>query len=273
MSGPASAGALTPLAVYRRDVAASLTRIWENVLDWEHLPWLHRGAFLGVRLLEAEHDGWRAEVRLPPESTPRTAEIAVRLDRPALRYRTTTLSGFGSGTDIVTELAPVDARTTAITVTFHVPDVDPAQRDAMAAGYTRLYRRLWDQDEAMMVRRQTLLDAGARRGAILEPAPSLSLGRETAVRARLPFVVAYGGRDVRLVDLAGEIVAHTTVCPHRGGPLDGTTVEAGCITCPWHGYRFDVVTGTNTDGRACRLDPAPKVAIDPNTCEVVLLAR
>src|SRR5438552_6013396 len=105
LPGPMGIAAPTPsnpLAEYRRNVAASLTRIWENVLDWEHLPWLHRGAFVGVRLLEAWPDGWRAEVLLPPASAPRNAEIAVRLDRAALRYRTTTLSGFGAGSDIVT---------------------------------------------------------------------------------------------------------------------------------------------------------------------------
>ena len=28
-------------AVYKREVAASLERVWENVYDWEHLPFLH----------------------------------------------------------------------------------------------------------------------------------------------------------------------------------------------------------------------------------------
>ena len=280
MSGAAPAPALTPLTVYRRDVTASLARIWENVLDWEHLPWLHRGAFLGVRLLESWRDGWRAEVHVPPAAAARTAEIAVHLDRPALRYRTTTLSGFGTGSDIVTELAPIGPTTTAITVAFHVPGVDPADRDAHAAGYTRLYHRLWDEDEAMMVRRQARFDAhalrcetDARRGNAVVAAPrSLLLGDEAEVRARLPFVVTFGEGDVRLVELGREIVAHTTVCPHLGGPLDKSTVEADCITCPWHGYRFDLRSGANADGHACRLDPAPKVAIDPSTRQVLLVA-
>ncbi|TMP97098.1 MAG: hypothetical protein E6L09_13880 [Verrucomicrobia bacterium] len=29
---------------------ASLERIWENVRDWEHLPWLHRRSFLDIQL-------------------------------------------------------------------------------------------------------------------------------------------------------------------------------------------------------------------------------
>ena len=258
----------TPLTVYRRDITASVPRIWENVLDWEHLPWLHRGAFLGVRLLETWHDGWRAEVLLPPATAARSAEIAVRLDRPALRYHTTTLSGLGAGSDIVTELAPIDATTTAIAVAFHVPGIDASARDRAADAYTALYRRLWDEDEAMMVRRQALLDAA---GTLTSAAPpSLILGHEDALRARLPLVVALGDDEYRLVEVAGEIVVHTTVCPHLGGPLAECQLDGGTITCPWHGYRFDVHSGANVDGRPCRLAAAPRVVIDPTTSTVSL---
>ena len=36
---------LISVAVYRRRIGASLERVWENVRDWEHLPWLHRQSF------------------------------------------------------------------------------------------------------------------------------------------------------------------------------------------------------------------------------------
>jgi hypothetical protein len=32
---------LTLAATYKREVHAGIERIWENVLDWEHLPALH----------------------------------------------------------------------------------------------------------------------------------------------------------------------------------------------------------------------------------------
>ncbi len=255
--------ALSPIATYTRDVAASLERIWENVLDWEHLPWLHRGAFLGVRPITASRDGWRAEVQLPPARAPRSAEITVALDRPALRYVTATVAGFGAGTEIVTDLAPTDAHATAVTVAFHVPGLAAEQRDAAAAAYTRLYARLWDEDEAMMVRRQALLDAkhaGARDTGPVDP---LVLGDVAAVRARLPWILQLGRREIRLIALGDAIVAHTTVCPHLGGPLGDAPLAAdGSITCPWHGYRFDVATARSADDRLCRLDPAPRVVVD-----------
>ena len=142
-----------------------------------------------------------------------------------------------------------------------------------------------------MVRRQALLDAATRRaragvardgaaahrsrelvgGTLTSAAPPfLILGHEDAVRAHLPLVVAFGDDEYRLVEVAGTIVAHTTVCPHLGGPLAECALDGETITCPWHGYRFDVRSGANVDGRPCRLAAAPRVVIDPTTREVSL---
>ena len=33
------------------------------------------------------------------------------------------------------------------------------------------------------------------------------------------------------------------VCRHVGNPIDDGLVEAGCLTCPWHGWRYDLGTG------------------------------
>ena len=148
-----------PLALYRRTITASVARIWENVLDWEHLPWLHRTTFGYVRLIAQRTDGFRVASAL---RTPGAAEfvIDVTLDRPNLLYHTRTVAGLGTGTDIATRLEPVEPHATRIAVEFWVPGVDPEHAATVGAGYTRLYTRLWDEDERMMVRRQQLLDAG-----------------------------------------------------------------------------------------------------------------
>ena len=52
------------------------------------------------------------------------------------------------------------------------------------------------------------------------------------------------GREVVVVNLDGELFALDNTCQHAGGPLDrGKLDEAGCITCPWHGWKWDVRTG------------------------------
>ena len=43
---------------------------------------------------------------------------------------------------------------------------------------------------------------------------------------------------------------------HRGGPLSDGTVAGTVVTCPWHGWQFDVPTG------ACVQDPTVGVTRD-----------
>jgi nitrite reductase/ring-hydroxylating ferredoxin subunit len=52
-----------------------------------------------------------------------------------------------------------------------------------------------------------------------------------------------GDRIIALYNVDGTFHALDGVCPHQGGPL-GKGVLTGCIvTCPWHGWQFDVSTG------------------------------
>ncbi|HXG19931.1 MAG TPA: hypothetical protein VNN62_12780 [Methylomirabilota bacterium] len=147
------------IATYRRTIHAALERIWENVRDWEHLPWLHRSSFTSVTLLEQTPTSWRAQITAPPTAAPRGAVIEIKMDVPQLRYWSRTLEGGGAGGEILTCLTPVDERNTDIVVEFRAPGVSDKQADALSAAYLRLYQRLWDEDERMMMRRQELIDA------------------------------------------------------------------------------------------------------------------
>jgi nitrite reductase/ring-hydroxylating ferredoxin subunit len=50
-------------------------------------------------------------------------------------------------------------------------------------------------------------------------------------------------RVIALFNVDGSFFALDGVCPHQGGPL-GKGQLSGCIvTCPWHGWQFDVRSG------------------------------
>jgi 3-phenylpropionate/trans-cinnamate dioxygenase ferredoxin component len=51
------------------------------------------------------------------------------------------------------------------------------------------------------------------------------------------------GRFIALFNLAGTFYALDNECPHEGGPLGEGDLDRGCVTCPWHGFRFDLATG------------------------------
>ena len=41
----------------------------------------------------------------------------------------------------------------------------------------------------------------------------------------------------------GEFHAIDNTCLHRGGPLGDGPLEGKIVTCPWHGWQYDVTTG------------------------------
>lgn len=251
-----SAKPLTRVAVYQRTVGASAERVWENVHDWAHLPWLHGSSFSSIECLDSGPWGWRARVGLEPADAHEIL-LELVLDDSASRYVSRTLEGEGAGSEIWTSVQPLDPERTQISVEFWLPGVDPARADRLGESYTALYTRLWDEDESMMVRRGRLLAGRSSRGA-----RRVELGPLEALRARLPLCVELSGRPFRLLELDGELVAHAAVCPHLLGPLERGEVREGAVACPWHGYRFDVRTGRSRDGRRLRLDRAPRVEID-----------
>jgi len=59
-----------------------------------------------------------------------------------------------------------------------------------------------------------------------------------------------GDVEVTLANVGGEIVALQAHCPHLGGPLGEGQLDGCVLSCPWHGWQFDVTTGENEFDRA-----------------------
>ncbi len=52
------------------------------------------------------------------------------------------------------------------------------------------------------------------------------------------------GNRVLALFLVGETVyAIDGICLHAGGPLAEGKLEGHVVTCPWHGWQYDVATG------------------------------
>ncbi|MGY4113521.1 NifU family protein [Aeribacillus pallidus] len=63
--------------------------------------------------------------------------------------------------------------------------------------------------------------------------------------------------DVLLVRLEGKVMVFRNQCPHMGMSLDGGLVDNSIITCPWHGFRFDLSTGECMTAPHVQLEPFP----------------
>jgi len=54
------------------------------------------------------------------------------------------------------------------------------------------------------------------------------------------------GTTVAIANVDGKLYAINNVCLHRGGPLGEGELNGKIVTCPWHGWTYDVTTGKTT---------------------------
>lgn len=77
-------------------------------------------------------------------------------------------------------------------------------------------------------------------------ADELPPGTVTAVRA--------GDEEIALAHVDGRFCAVQGRCLHLQGPLGEGRLEGSVLTCPWHGWQYDVCTGLNEFDHAIRLE-------------------
>jgi len=59
--------------------------------------------------------------------------------------------------------------------------------------------------------------------------------------------VQANGQELVVFNLDEQFYAIENVCPHAGMPLDQGSLDGRVLTCPFHGYAFDVADGRNVD--------------------------
>jgi len=65
------------------------------------------------------------------------------------------------------------------------------------------------------------------------------------------------GKAVALANAGGTFYAINNTCLHRGGPLGQGTLEGKVVTCPWHGWQFDVTNGKLVQNPQASVDCYP----------------
>jgi len=61
-------------------------------------------------------------------------------------------------------------------------------------------------------------------------------------------VIEAGGKTLAIFNCDGTFYAIDNTCKHRGGPLGEGSLSGATVTCPWHGWEYDVASG------ACTMD-------------------
>lgn len=65
------------------------------------------------------------------------------------------------------------------------------------------------------------------------------------------------GKTVAVANVAGKLFAINNVCLHRGGPLGQGELDGPIVTCPWHGWRYDVTNGKLVTNPAVGVETYP----------------
>jgi nitrite reductase/ring-hydroxylating ferredoxin subunit len=58
------------------------------------------------------------------------------------------------------------------------------------------------------------------------------------------------GTTIAVANVGGQFHAINNTCLHRGGPLGQGSLQGNVVTCPWHGWTFDVTSGRITHNQA-----------------------
>ena len=57
-------------------------------------------------------------------------------------------------------------------------------------------------------------------------------------------MVVVNGRHIALFRLDDGFFAIDNLCLHQAGPLCEGEIDGGVVTCPWHGWSYEIRSGT-----------------------------
>ena len=73
--------------------------------------------------------------------------------------------------------------------------------------------------------------------------------------------VVANGKIFAVYNVEGTIYVIDGICPHAGGPLGKGMLRGNIVTCPWHGWSYEIRTG--------RLVQDPKVGVSRHDVRIV----
>lgn len=70
-------------------------------------------------------------------------------------------------------------------------------------------------------------------------------------------IVHVGAISIGVFHHNGQWLAHRNSCLHRGGPVATGALDGDTLTCPWHGFQYNVTTGQLLVDPSAKLDSFP----------------
>jgi len=95
---------------------------------------------------------------------------------------------------------------------------------------------------------EPMTGTGAEAGWVRGPQVENVVGERASVVADGAAIVV---RD------AERLFAYANACPHMGMPLDGGAIDGTVLTCPSHGFRYEITSGECITANHVQLSPLP----------------
>jgi nitrite reductase (NADH) small subunit len=77
------------------------------------------------------------------------------------------------------------------------------------------------------------------------------------------------GVKIALFKVGEEYFAIDNTCPHRDGPLADGFLQDDVVSCPWHGWQFNVKTGESIGASPSKLNTYP-VKVEGDEIQVLV---
>ncbi|MCL4394313.1 MAG: Rieske 2Fe-2S domain-containing protein [Chloroflexi bacterium] len=90
----------------------------------------------------------------------------------------------------------------------------------------------------------------------------ITVGRIEEIPAGQRKIVHVGALTIGVFNHAGNWYALRNSCLHRGGPVATGSLDGDTLTCPWHGFQYNVTTGELLVDPSARLDTYSVVVKD-----------
>lgn len=248
------------LGNYVRRLPSNMARMMENAYDWEHLPFVHPSSFASIDLVDSGAWGWRARIGVPGGLEPTYQMLDLLVDAEKNYWVSTVFNGPGEGIEIHTQATTLSEDDIEVDVRFYLPDAPGDESSAAAIlGYMQAqYATLYDEDIDLMQGRQSALEDRSKWRDSSDGQTEALVGALSDLDPAKPHTVETATGRYCIRYWQDKWIAHSAVCPHQLGPLQDSVMDQdGQITCPWHGYTFNAVTGESQDGACSALAKAP----------------
>ena len=90
------------------------------------------------------------------------------------------------------------------------------------------------------------------------------VGRADEIPENSRKIVHNGAISIGIFHHKGQWFAYRNSCIHRGGPVCTGTLDGDTLTCPWHGFQYNVTTGHLLVDPAAKLESYEVTIVDGN---------